>query len=638
MKCLVRNLLMVLPLLLTACANPGSPDGGPYDETAPSVIKSNPVFGKIDGKTKSIEIYFNELVTLDNASDKVVVSPPQIEPPDIATMGKYIRVKLQDSLKSNTTYTIDFSDAIVDNNEGNPLGNYSFVFSTGDSIDSMEVAGKVMNAENLEPIKGILVGLHNDTTDTAFTKKPFLRVARTDSRGRFVIRGVAPGTYKVYALQDADGNFCYSQKSEMLAFQSQTITTGSYPDIRMDTVWHDSTHIDSIRKIPYIHYTPDDVALLAYTETHADRHLLKTERNVPEHFEIYFTAPSTELPKMKGLNFNEQNAFSIDYNEGKDTIAYWVKDTLVAYQDTLAFAYTYLENDSAGALVEKIDTLELVPKITHEKQVKWAYEAYKKWKKQQDKQKRKGQPYLEKQPEVPLDFEHKIGNIAPNENLSFIFKEPLAKIDTGMIHLYLHQDSLLVPAPFVFRQDGSSIMHFTLYGEWRPEQKYRITIDSAAFVGIYGHCSAKFENDFNIPSLDNYSSLFMNLIGIKDTTAIVQLLTSQDKVAYSARSKEGRAEFYFVKPATYYARLFIDRNGNGKWDEGSYEQKLLPEQTYYYPQKLQLRARWDVSQDWDINAVPRGKQKPMVITKQRPDKEKTIKNRNAERERQKNKG
>ena len=226
------GILLLSSLLWVACANPGSPDGGPYDETPPHVTGSNPVYGKMGSKESTIDIFFDELVKVENASEKVVVSPPQMNMPEITSKGKYIRVKLQDSLKANTTYTIDFSDAISDNNEGNPLGNYTFVFSTADSIiDSMEISGTVLNAADLEPVKGILVGLYSDTTHTAFLEKPFERVARTDGRGRFVIRGVSKGKYKVYALNDMDGDFRYSQKGEMLAFMESTISPESYPDI-----------------------------------------------------------------------------------------------------------------------------------------------------------------------------------------------------------------------------------------------------------------------------------------------------------------------------------------------------------------------------------------------------------------------
>ncbi|MBP3773906.1 MAG: Ig-like domain-containing protein [Bacteroidaceae bacterium] len=624
---------LFVAMLWEGCANPGQPDGGAYDETPPRVVGSVPAFGKTKSKARQIDIYFDELVALDNATDKVVVSPPQINMPDIATKGRYIRVKLNDTLKENTTYTIDFSDAIVDNNEGNPLGNYAFVFSTGDSIDSMEVAGTVVNAEDLEPIKGLLVGLHSDTTDTAVISKPFDRVARTNGSGQFVIRGVANGTYRIYALEDADGDFRYSQKSERMAFLPHTITTGSYPDIRYDTVWHDSTHIDSIRAVPYTHYTPDNVVLRAFSQSKADRHLLKAERTVPEHFELYFTAPSDSLPRIEGLNFKADDAFVVDYNAGRDTLCYWIRDTTLAWQDTLEMVVRYMEHDTAGILRETADTMLMTPKVTHEKQLKWAKDAYEKWEKEQKKLKKRGAPYQEKYPEKALEIDAKIpSSLAPNDNLSLLFKEPLAAMDTTKIHLYLRRDSTYEEAPFVFRQEGSSVMYYKLYGEWRPTQQYRLLIDSAAFVGIYGHVSDKMDNNISIPDLDTYCSLIMNLKGVQDTMAIVQLLNSSSKVMATVRSVQGRGEFYFVKPGIYYLRLFIDRNGNGVWDEGDYEKGIEPEETYYYPDKLQLKARWDYSQDWDIHALPFNKQKPLEITKQKPDKKKEIQKRNAERE------
>ena len=193
----------------------------------------------------------------------MIVSPPQLEVPEIKEAGKRIVVELQDSLKANTTYTIDFSDAISDNNEGNPLGNYTYSFSTGDQIDTMEVSGYVLDASNLEPVKGILVGLYSDLADSAFKTKPMLRVSRTDSRGRFVIKGVAPGTYRSYALKDADGDFRLSQRSEMIGFNHETYTPSSKPDVRIDTIWRDSLHIDALKQTPYTHFLPDDITLHA---------------------------------------------------------------------------------------------------------------------------------------------------------------------------------------------------------------------------------------------------------------------------------------------------------------------------------------------------------------------------------------
>ena len=196
-----------LLLMLSACARMGNPDGGWFDEQPPRVVGSMPKEQSIGIGNKKITIFFDEYIKLDNPSEKVVISPPQLEQADIRTQGKRITVELKDSLKPNTTYTVDFSDAISDNNEGNPMGNYTFTFSTGDHIDTLEVGGTVLEAENLEPIKGILVGLYDigdgssdfSATDTLLRSAPMQRVSRTDSRGRFHVKGVAPGRYRVFS-------------------------------------------------------------------------------------------------------------------------------------------------------------------------------------------------------------------------------------------------------------------------------------------------------------------------------------------------------------------------------------------------------------------------------------------------------
>lgn len=159
-KIISHGLVLLLALLVASCARMGRPDGGWYDETPPSVIGATPGDGSVNAKAKKINIFFDEFIKLENASEKVVVSPPQLEQPEIKATGKRISVELKDSLKDNTTYTVDFSDAISDNNEGNPLGNYTYSFSTGEEIDTLEVSGYVVQAENLEPVKGILVGLY----------------------------------------------------------------------------------------------------------------------------------------------------------------------------------------------------------------------------------------------------------------------------------------------------------------------------------------------------------------------------------------------------------------------------------------------------------------------------------------------
>ena len=274
------HILMIAAVLLLflACARIGSPDGGPYDETPPKVVHTSPKFGAANEKhVKRVTIEFDEIVRIDNAMEKVVISPPQIQQPEIEANGRRITVTLLDSLKPDMTYTIDFADAIVDNNEGNPYGDYAFTFSTGEQVDSFQVSGHVLNAANLEPIKGMLVGLYKvggsadddstqtiDLPDSIFHTKPFERISRTDSRGHFVVKGLSPGQYRAFALKDLNQNYVYDQRAEMVAFSERILSTSCRPDIRPDTVWHDSIHYDSIVYTPYTHYFPDDIVLTAF--------------------------------------------------------------------------------------------------------------------------------------------------------------------------------------------------------------------------------------------------------------------------------------------------------------------------------------------------------------------------------------
>ena len=283
----------------------GAPDGGWYDDDPPRVIGATPAEGATNVTARKITIQFDEYIKLADATQNVIVSPPQLEMPEIKAAGKKIVVELKDSLKANTTYTIDFSDAISDNNEDNPMGNYTYTFSTGEQIDTFEVAGYVLDASNLEPVKGISVGLYNNLADSVFRKEPLMRISRTDGSGHFVIKGVAPGEYRVYALEDADGDFKFSQKSERIAFSHETYNPSAKPDIRQDTIWRDTLHIDNIVQVPYTHFYPDDVIMLAFQEEQTDRYLLKQpERLEANRITLYFSYGNEQLPVIKGLNFN----------------------------------------------------------------------------------------------------------------------------------------------------------------------------------------------------------------------------------------------------------------------------------------------------------------------------------------------
>ena len=621
-------------LLLVACARMGQPDGGWYDDDPPKVVGATPADQATNVKTQKVTIYFDEYIKLQDATNKVIISPPQLEMPEIKAAGKKIVVELKDTLKENTTYTIDFSDAITDNNEGNPMGNYTYSFSTGERIDTFEVSGYVLDASNLEPVKGILVGLYDDLADSAFKTKPLMRVSRTDGSGHFVVKGIAPGTYRAYALQDADGDFRFTQKSEMIAFSHDTFEPSSKPDTRVDTVWRDSLHIDALLQVPYTHFLPDDITLLAFTQKQTDRMLLKTERIEPNKFSMYFTYGDSLLPVIRGLNFNADDAFVLEANEKQDTLHYWLRDTLLVNTDSLEMEIQYRTTDTLGVLQLKTDTIMGTAKVPYAKRLKEKAKEIEKWQKEQEKKKKREEPYDSIYPVKPLEPKYTVSAaLAPDAKTIVEMPVPLSHCDTSAVHLYSKIDTLWYETDIVFRQSKENIRVYELLAEWQPGLEYSLEIDSGAFVDIYGLASNAYKQGIKVKATEEYSSVFLNISGVNapDTSIVVEMLSSSDTPMKQVRVKNGTAEFYYVTPGTYYFRAFIDLNGNGIWDTGDYDADLQAEPVYYYSRELECKEKWDVTESWNLTAKPRFKQKPQAITKQKPDQAKKLKNRNLER-------
>lgn len=625
-----------IALAVVGCARMGQPDGGWYDDDPPKVIGCTPEDQATNVTTKKIAIFFNEYIKLTDATNKVIVSPPQLEVPDIKAAGKKIVVELQDSLKPNTTYTIDFSDAISDNNEDNPMGSYTYSFSTGEQIDTFEVSGYVLNASNLEPIKGIMVGLYDDLADSAFQTKPMLRVSRTDGSGHFVVKGVAPGTYRAYALQDADGDFRFSQKSEMIGFNHQTFVPSSKPDVRTDTVWRDSLRIDALIQVPYTHFLPDDITLLAFTHIQTDRFLIKTERVEANKFSMYFSYGHPELPVIKGLNFNSDSAFVVESTEKHDTIHYWIRDTALVNQDTLRMEITYQMTDTAGVLVNQTDTIDGLAKVPYEKRQKELAKEREKWQKELEKKRKRGMEIVDSvMPVKALEPKYDApSSMDPDKIVSVEMPAPLQHCDTAGVHLYSMIDSVwyesscrMVPVP-------NKIRKYEILADWRPGVEYSLEVDSAAFIDIYGKATNPYKQGIKIKTEDEYGTLKLNISGVEDSAMVVQLLNSSDKMVKQVKVKNHVAQFNYLKPEKYYISAFMDSNGNGVWDTGDYAEDRQAEAVYYYPREIECKAKWDVTQGWNVTGTPVYRQKPAKITKQKPDAAKKLKNRNAERARQ----
>ena len=630
-----RALLLVGgAVILYSCASIGRLEGGEEDFDPPVMLSSTPQLGSVNQKnTKRFTIQFDEYIKLDKPQEKIVFSPPQAQAPEIKASGKKVVVNLQDSLQPNTTYTIDFADAIQDNNESNPLTQFTYTFSTGDQLDTLAVAGTVLNASNLEPIKGAVVGLYADLSDTVFQTKPFERMGRSDSRGYFSIRGIAPGKYHVFALQDDDRDYKFSQPTEQLAFSDSIIIPTSEPRMRQDTVWIDSLTIDTIVPVSYTYYMPDNIILRNFKQNRPNRRLAGFNREEAHKFKLNFTAPSDSLPVIKGLNFNADSAFVIELNNGvRDTLQYWLKDSTLIKMDTLLMSVSYLYTDSLYQLQPRTDTLRVTyrAKPPTEQERKAAEQA----KKEEERRLKHGDTLEVKKPEIkPLPMEvYAPGTLDIYDYLSLTFQEPIQRLDTAAIHLeQMQADSTFAALQFDLQRDSVDQKVYNIFADWQVDGSYRLRVDSAAVTGLYGLVTQKSENSFKIKPLEEYGQLFYTVVGV-DTTAFVELLDERDNVVRTVDLVDGHADFYYLTPGKYGARLVVDTNRNGKWDTGDYDLHLAPEMVYYYYQILELKANFDIYQNWDVHELPLDKQKPDDMKKQKPETTQNRRNRNASRQ------
>ncbi|WP_313379668.1 Ig-like domain-containing protein [Proteiniphilum saccharofermentans] len=610
--------MTLIAVLYHSCANMAAPTGGAYDVDPPVVKKATPAFNSLNATPTRIVIEFDENIKIEKPSEKVIITPPQKNMPVIRSAGRNAIVEIKDTLLPNTTYTIDFTDAIVDNNEGNPLENFVYSFSTGDRLDTLSIGGKVLSAPDLEPVTGIYVGVHSNHHDTAFTHIPFERISRTDSRGNFVVRGMAPGKYRVFALNDLNRDYKYDNPQESIAFLDSIVIPSTISAVRQDTIFQDSLTIDTIRIVHYTRFVPDDLLLRSFLSDFQRQFLQKHERPEAHKLNLFFASP-TDMPTFFLLKPEVRNNdwYIAERSAKNDTLMLWITDSLVYKQDSLSMQINYIRTDSANNNYIATDTLNFNMRRTSRERA--------------NTEKKEGE-------EEQITFL----NINTNVQSSFElynpirieFEQPVMAFDSTYVQLLTEVDSLFEAVPFRLESDSLNPRKFTLRPRWKPGGKYKIQVDSAAITSHYGLWNNKYEQSFTVKPLDQYGNMEISITGLpEDKTAFVELLDKSDKPFRRSHVKAGRARFQDLPPGEVYARIVIDENEDGVWTTGNYEEGRQPEEVFYYPGKFVIRAFSDHSEDWNVRATPVFNQKPLEITKNKPE-EKKRRDPNREREQQ----
>lgn len=659
-------------LVLASCASIGNPNGGFYDETPPELVRSNPSDGDINVKEQKLRLRFNENIKLDNLNDKIIISPPQQKAPTILSNAKTLTVELGDSLLPNTTYSIDFSDGIQDNNEGNVLEGLSLTFSTGETIDSMKIAGIVLNAKDLEPVTGAYVGIYQDSvfqaeSDSIFYKRPFLRAGKTDSKGRFTMSGVAPGAYRVYALMDGNSNYMYDMASEDIAFLDSIVVPTMAPAVIYDTVWNrlDTAAIDTIIARDAFLYSPGDVRLRMFNEGKLTRYLDNFAWKDSLKLSLNFATMMPQLPGIRLLEAINDSTYTTvrdsatadrsswlvpELNPTLDTLTYWIRDTLLLKHDTLQFEVSYLFTDTSNIDVMRRDTIEL---YNPKPQIKPGSKEEKKLKEEQEKQqkkaekerlkKEKGKKRKQSRADDSSSDSLKVKTVFMKLSLKSKSKmdigakpvietsEPLDTIRMDMLHLECKVDTLWRPMKFRLEQDSMNLRRFTVYADpyYTPGTDYRIIADSASMHNIYGNPVDSTCLTFSELKPDDYAHLLFTVSGTHGPS-FVELLSERDEPVQRAKVEKGQAKFVHVPAGKYYARLIEDANENGKFDAGSLADRKQPEEVFYLPLQLELRANWNFQQAWNVREKALETQKPEGVIQNKEKQKTQKKSKNAE--------
>jgi len=588
-------IVTIVGIVVYACANKAQgPTGGTKDETPPRVMKSTPLNGELNFKKKEIQIIFDENVTVEKPNETIIISPPQAKQPDVKGNAKVVSVIFEDDLKDTTTYTINFGNSIVDLNEKNPLVNYRFAFSTGNEIDTLQISGTLINADDLNPVSGVIVGIYAEDNDSVFFKKPFLRIGKTDENGRFTVDNCKPGKYRIYALGDVSKDYFY-QPGENVAFIDSLVSPYAIREEKQDTLWKDTVTIDTIQTITVTRFLPDNLLFKYFKENKKRQYFVKSERKKSQSFTLFFNTTAAQLPEIKPLNFEWTNKVLIQKNATLDTLTYWLKDSSVFKIDTLTMILTYQKTDSIFQLVPQTDTINVfMRKAAVNPKAK------------------------SKKAATEIEF-YKLNTNASSSfdlynPLLITFDAPLDSVDLTKIKLQQKIDSTFKELPLKWRQVDSTRMLFAVDYKWEPEKLYEFHVDSAAIKSIYNLRNNKLKADLKIKSLDEYAALKI-LPAVYDSLIVYQLLDTKDNVLATKKSQSKGTLFEYLKPGDYYLRAFIDKNRNELWDTGDITTRKQPEEMYYYPKKFSLRANWEFEETWDIKAVPLLEQKPAELKK-----------------------
>ncbi len=570
--------LIILTILLSACATVVRPTGGPKDTTPPIVISSNPEDGSKNMHKSEIVIKFDEYVILKQLSKQMVVSPQMPEKPIVSISGKKLIIKLPDSLRENTTYTIFFGDAVVNFKENLPVHNFSYVFSTGDIVDSLQLQGVVVNSFDHSTHKDLFVMLYKSSDDSVLYKNTPYYLTKAESNGNFYLNNLSPGKYQIYALKDNNRNYIFDQITEEVAFYDSLVI----PYHPSDYINLDSTVNSKVNK------KPDPINLFTFKEEPKETKFL-TKKIYPPHKVLFTFNRSVDDFRIKALDFTPDSVWHFDvYGLNKDSITSYL---LGINKDTINVAL--FDGNTA------LDTLELVLIKKKRKNNSRSKGLFGKRAKEEKKD------TVIKKAIPKISFTHNASGSFPFfSDIELKFKVPISGYNFSKIELYKKKDTLWLPIKVkAILSDTIRKQRIKLKAMLEERKSYKLLIRDSCFFDLYNATNDTLETIFTTTELREYGSLIVNIKYKDKYPLIVQLLNSKDAIIREDIIFSNDLITYpYLVDGKYKIKGIIDRNLNGKWDSGDLIKKIQPEQILYINNIIDIRSNWDNEQLWEIDS------------------------------------
>jgi len=588
----IRKLLLPVSILfivsgLYRCANVIAPTGGPKDITPPRVVKSVPANHSANFKGNQFSITFDEYIKLDKITQQLLVSPPMAKNPDFRLKGKTLTIRFKEALKSNTTYSVFFGDAIQDITEGNALHNYTYVFSTGSSVDSLSMRGQVVYADNLKPADSIFVMLYKNDNDTIpfdslpLLVKPFY-LSKTNKKGNFMFSGLADTSYLIFALKDENYSLTFDQPTEKIAFLDSLVKPQFRPVPHIDSSLLDTLTVnlppDSAKMVAdSLRHLADSLVntkitlykLYLFQEADSVQKLMKAGLIHPNTVQFVFNLPGKNI-SIQSLNYHPDSVwYRSEWNKSRDTLLWFLR---LPHPDSLNLLVLN-EKDTLGNL-----SLRVIPR------------------KKLVRKRKKGTLAKKK---VYLSWKANLsGTIKPGQKVVLTFDQPVEKVLPDSILLVQGKDSLYHP-PFIFLDSLHRQLYFPL--KIKDGGTYQLYLPDSSVIDWNRFFNKKIMLTLHAKALKEYSDVNVTLNPEKPGHYIFEILDRQKKPV-AIRYFSGTTVLHFprITPGKYLFKIIFDRNDNKKWDPGNYLKKQLPEKVIYFKNLMQLRANWEINERWNF--------------------------------------